>query len=113
MTKPNQILNRFAGAVAALSLSAGAVFAGNCAPRETVVERLEDKFGEQLTSGGLNDNASKTNLVEIWSSAETGTFTVLLTQPNGVSCVVATGEDYFTIDPKEVVKSDPAVFVPR
>ncbi|MGR3712857.1 MAG: hypothetical protein ACU0A6_07030 [Shimia sp.] len=67
----------------------------HCAARDRVVERLESRFSEVLTGGGLQGAAnSGATLVEVWASKETGTFTVILTNPQGVSCIVAAGTDW-------------------
>jgi len=68
-----------------------------CLPRETLVQTLQSNFGERLTGGGLQ---SSRQLLEIWSSGETGSFTVFFTQPNGISCIVATGQHWNSVEPK-------------
>ncbi len=63
----------------------------NCAPRDVIVERLEDKYTEHLAGGGLqNEN----QLLEIWTSDKTGSFTVLMSRPDGISCIVASGHHW-------------------
>lgn len=62
-----------------------------CLPRSALTEKLETQFAEQMVGGGL-ENPSR--LVEIWSSEETGSFTIFITQPNGISCVVAVGQNW-------------------
>lgn len=64
-----------------------------CLPRETLVETLSKQYNEQLTGGGLQ-NAQR--LLEVWSSEETGSFTVFITRPNGLSCIMATGQYWNT-----------------
>lgn len=59
-----------------------------CAQRSVIVERLESGFYESFQSAGLQ---SATSLVEIWSSEETGSRTMLLTKADGTSCVIASG----------------------
>ncbi|MEW9921506.1 hypothetical protein AB2B41_18000 [Marimonas sp. MJW-29] len=70
------------------TLAANAAQAANCAQRDAVVKRLETKYSEKLIARGLQ---SKTALMELFGSPDTGTFTVLITNPNGVSCVVGAG----------------------
>lgn len=82
---------------------AAPVFAANCANRDIVVERLQSKYSENLTAGGLQSSQNSTALVEVWASEETGTFTVMLTTPNGLTCVVATGTDWQNFAPGEEV----------
>ncbi len=77
-----------------------AVAAANCELREAVIQKLSTKYSEHLAAGGLQKVQGTQTLMEIWASVETGTFTVLLTNPNGVSCIVAAGTDYFEAIPK-------------
>jgi len=85
----------------ALSLGVGAmllatqhVFAQssrNCASRDLVLERLSTRFGETRQSIGLGANNA---VVEVFASTETGTWTITVTLPNGVTCVVAAGQSF-------------------
>lgn len=59
-----------------------------CAARELVVQRLADKYGETLTSMGLHQD---NGLVEIYASDATGTWTILLSKPDGQACLLAAG----------------------
>jgi hypothetical protein len=59
-----------------------------CAPRDSVVTQLEQRFAERRIAIGLQSPAT---LMELWGSEETGTFTVLLTSATGQSCVLASG----------------------
>ena len=63
----------------------------NCAPRDVVVTRLAEKYGESRQSIGLGTNLS---VVEVFASVETGTWTITVTTPSGMSCLVASGEAY-------------------
>ena len=64
-----------------------------CAPREHLIAELVLRFGERLEHVGLQaDNT----LVEIWVS-ETGSFTVLITGPDGLSCVGASGKNWWSL----------------
>jgi hypothetical protein len=60
-----------------------------CAPREAIVSHLEKKYGETRRGVGLQNRGSVT---EIYASAETGTWTIIVTRPDGVACAVAAGE---------------------
>ena len=88
----------------ALGLGLGAMItalpahAEDCATREQVTARLMQDYAEQLTAGGLHEDADDTSVVEVWASPETGTFTVMLTKANGVSCILATGTDWHAKD---------------
>ena len=85
----------------AAALCAGFVFApiaaqANCGAREHVITKLQRDYSETLVAGGLQGNSNVQTLVEVWASEKTGTFTMLLTSAEGVSCVVAVGTDFFS-----------------
>jgi len=63
----------------------------SCRLRALLVQELEEIHGERLTGGGLQN---ATNAIEVWSSAETGSFTVFLTRADGLSCIVVTGQNW-------------------
>lgn len=77
--------------VVALASPAHAQSAMACQARAKLVQTLEDRYKESLDSIGLQ---SPELLLEIWSAKETGSFTVLITKPNGISCVVASGKNW-------------------
>ena len=81
--------------VVALALPAHAQSALKCHPREQLVQALESRYNESLDSMGLQGPEL---LLEIWSAKDTGSFTVLITKPNGISCVVASGNNWQKID---------------
>ena len=81
--------------IGAVLISLPAQAAGNCAKRDTVVERLQSRYSETLAGGGLHESRNSQMMVEVWASQETGTFTVILTSPEGMACVVATGTDWY------------------
>ena len=62
-----------------------------CGPRAAIVERLEGTYSEALSALGFQ---SGTQVVEVWSSAKTGSWTMLMTRADGVSCVVASGSGW-------------------
>lgn len=65
--------------------------ARNCGLREAVVQRLAERFGETRQSMGLGSN---NDMVEVFASPETGSWTILVTQPTGVACLVASGQSF-------------------
>ncbi|MEM1430792.1 MAG: hypothetical protein AAGG09_15160 [Pseudomonadota bacterium] len=68
--------------------------ARNCGERDTIVQRLADGYGESRQSIGLGANNS---VMEVYASQETGTWTITVTMPNGVMCLVASGQAYETL----------------
>ena len=83
-------------ALAALAAprEAGAEQRDNCAPRDRVVKRLADSYGETRQAIGLGANNA---LVEVFASQESGTWTITVTMANGVTCLVASGQAYETL----------------
>ncbi len=85
----------------ALSLGVGALLVAtqfafaqqnsNCAMRDIVVERLASAYGESRQSIGLAPNNS---VVEVFASLETGTWTITVTTPSGLTCLVASGQAF-------------------
>jgi len=59
-----------------------------CDQRDHVAQQLSDRYMEQLTAGGLQ---SATAILEIWTSPESGSWTMLVTRPSGISCIVSSG----------------------
>ena len=53
-----------------------------------MIRKLEEKFGETLRSIGLHQTDG---VVEVYCSEETGTWTILMTRPDGMSCLIAVG----------------------
>jgi hypothetical protein len=85
------ILTITACSLAALPIPATAQSAANCAPHALVVERLATKYGETRQSMGLGANNA---VVEVFASDETGSWTITVTNPSGITCLVASGQAY-------------------
>ncbi|MFW8595635.1 hypothetical protein [Cribrihabitans neustonicus] len=76
-----------------LALSAGPAAAQGrkCAPREKVVQRLAEKYGESRQSIGMGERGL---VMETFASAESGSWTITVTTPTGITCLVASGQSY-------------------
>lgn len=72
----------------------------NCAPRDAVLARLASQYGETRQSIGLGAN---NEMVEVFASAETGTWSITVTAPGGLTCLVASGQAF-----EEVAEVKPA-----
>lgn len=88
------VLLTLAAAIAVQSTQAFAQPQRNCAPRDSVIERLADRYGETRQSIGLGANNA---VVEVFASPETGTWTITVTSAAGISCLVASGQAYETV----------------
>ncbi|AEI95045.1 MULTISPECIES: hypothetical protein [Roseobacter] len=85
------------------SHSAAAENPRNCGPREAVVDRLAEGYGETRHSMGLGANNS---VVEVFASERTGTWTITVTTPNGLTCLVASGQSFEQLDEVLPVKGE-------
>jgi len=61
-----------------------------CGDRDSLMVQLEKKYSEQPKSMGLAANGS---VVEVLT-ANTGTWTIMITNPQGITCLIAAGEHW-------------------
>ena len=61
-----------------------------CGERKAIVASLEKTYSEAPVSMGLGSNGA---IIEVFASP-LGTFTIILTRPNGLTCVMAVGESW-------------------
>ena len=88
--------------VAMLSSCTPALAQPACGQSVNVWESLR-AYGEERQSLGLtHDGAS---IVETWGNTDSGTWTVIVASPQGVSCVVAHGDGFAVA---RVMEGDPA-----
>lgn len=66
-------------------------WSAECGKHDKVVAFLSSKYKEQRTSMGIVSNRG---VMEFFVSDSTGTWTILLTNTQGISCIVASGENY-------------------
>lgn len=83
----------FAALIAAADM-AHAQQGNRCAQRDIVIERLSNGYGETRRSIGLASNSS---IVEMHASDDTGSWSITVTHPNGLTCLVAAGNSYEVI----------------
>ena len=63
----------------------------NCGARTTVLEYLSAKYSEKPVAMGIAANGG---LIEVLTSKEGSTFTIIVTMPDGETCMVAAGEGW-------------------
>ena len=68
---------------------------GLCGPRSTVVEDLAEKYQEAPVAIGVTSGGG---LVEVLSSSDGETWTIIISTPEGVSCFIAAGEGWRPIE---------------
>lgn len=71
----------------------------NCGPRDDVIKRLAETYGETRRGLGL---ARQGAVMEIYASDASGSWTITVTLPNGVTCLVASGQAF-----EEIVEALP------
>ena len=79
-----------------LPMAADARMQMTCGQRGAVVTALDKMYAEKPVSLGIADNGS---VIEVFASAE-GSWTIVLTSPTGISCLLAAGESWETIPTK-------------
>lgn len=96
--KRNMIRGLFSAVILTTSMiahphSAASQMMRSCAGRSEVVNFLDKNFAERLTAVGLiNQNA----MLEVYA-AQSGTWTLLITDVHGVSCILLSGDSWDTM----------------
>lgn len=62
-----------------------------CTERSEVVNQLSSQYSEAPVAMGIANNGG---VVEILSSQTGTSWTIILTMPNGVTCMIAAGENW-------------------
>ena len=75
-------------------ISTGAFAQNACFNRGDLVKHLDGKFDESPVAAGLAANGS---ILEVFVSPDGITWTIVLTKPNGRTCVMASGESWMGI----------------
>ncbi|MBD9528958.1 hypothetical protein [Paracoccus sp. PAR01] len=73
--------------------------AAACFPTPEIHAQLGDKYGEARLAVGLSQSG---NILEIWAGPS-GSWTALVTRPDGTSCVVDVGQGMQVVTPGEPV----------
>lgn len=76
-----------------------------CGQRQMVVETLTGKFGETRRGMGM---AANNTVMELYASAEKGTWTITVTLPNGLTCLIGSGQGFETMAEQLPAKGEPA-----
>ena len=61
-----------------------------CRDTKTLYDILSKVFNEERQFSGIKDD----KIVEMWSNSETGSWSMVLTDPRGASCIALHGSDY-------------------
>jgi hypothetical protein len=93
------------GFVALIFATQNAFAAPNCASRVTVLNELAAKYRETRRAVGI---AANSTVMEMFAAADTGTWTLTVTTPDGTTCLVASGEGFEATDEALPATGDPA-----
>ena len=75
-----------------LSLFATPAFAQTaCAPYQFIVENLANRYGERVQTTALT---SEGVVISFYANDATGTWSLTVTQPNGIACLALSGIAY-------------------
>ena len=70
-----------------------------CGAHNTVSDNLKNAYAEAPVSMGVTTGGG---IIEIFASDE-GSWTMVITQPNGVSCLIAVGQDWEILPMPEMI----------
>lgn len=87
-----------AALIAAPLIAAGNASANTCGKHDDIIKALSVKYQEARRIMGVIDQRA---VMEIYMSPK-GTWTVLVTDTSGNSCITAAGEDYQEVKPAVV-----------
>jgi hypothetical protein len=104
----HRLCNLFLGTLALASVpyaAAAQSMPHQCAPREAILATLGTKYGEDRRAVGI---AGQSNMMELFSNSETGTWTLVATSPDGQSCLIASGSHFEVVHEAAPAKGQPA-----
>lgn len=67
----------------------------SCGDSAALFAGLSDRYGESIQSLGMTDAGV---VVQMWANVETGTWTAVVMRPDGIACVVASGQGFERVD---------------
>ncbi len=90
-------------ALGALALGAGPASAQGapalCSAHDGLLSQLERKYGEVPVAVGVAGGVAGGALVELLTTKDGMTWTIILTSPQGLSCLIASGEGWRPLVP--------------
>lgn len=67
---------------------------GQCNQREDVLKLLSEKYKESRIAFGVTHNGGLVEVLKSTKESKEDTWTIIITSPQGVSCLVAAGEGW-------------------
>lgn len=82
-------------------VSSTAMAQTKCKERDDIIDLLGKKYGETVSALGVSNTGG---LVEVLNDPKDGSWTIIMTTPRGMSCLVAAGKGWRTM---EQIKGEP------
>ena len=70
-----------------------------CDKRDSILEMLSNRYSEKTQAIGVTN---KGGLIEVLTNKDGGTWTIIVTTPHGISCLVAAGEGWRQLEKAEL-----------
>jgi len=93
------------GLAAMLAAADVAHSAPQCDSREAVIALLTDRYNETRRAIGIAGEAA---VMELFAAETTGTWSIIVTLPDGTMCLTASGSNYETVTEDLPAKGAPA-----
>lgn len=74
-----------------------------CGVRDKIVQQLEERYGETALSRGV---ARGSGIVEMYVNPESGSWTIVVTNTKGMSCLMAAGEAFEPIQNPDLARHE-------
>ena len=85
----------------AAARDAAAQNAGRCLPHAEMLKHLASQFKERPVAVGVGANGA---ILEVFATIDGATWTALVTRPNGLSCVVMSGDTWQYSPPQTLAR---------
>lgn len=102
MLKTTLVLSACAVAASIASIAQAASPQPLCTDRKVVLSQLSKQYSEAPVAMGIANNGG---VLEILSSSAGKSWTIIVTMPNGMSCMIAAGENWESVP--QQAKIDP------
>jgi len=78
---------------------------GGCVDRDWLLSELAAQHRERPVAEGLTADGAR---LEILASADGKTWTLLVTEPEGLACTLVEGRDWRALEPRVALNKDPS-----
>lgn len=93
-------------AIFATASFGSAMAQGPCQDRRTILAKLAKDYDEAPIAIGMAANGGVLEVLA--GTADNNSFTIIVTMPNGLACMLASGQHFEMLDAVQTAKGDPA-----